>query len=128
MRTMPALIGTMALAGISVCVAVSPAQQQPGTAPVQAPVQAQPPAAVPAQPAAVPAQPAAPAATASAFTLLNKDSVKTDSTHRIIGGQIAPDILNVVMVRKPPQPAGAASPAPAAPASARGAAAGEAPK
>jgi uncharacterized protein (TIGR02246 family) len=61
-------------------------------------------------------------------TILNKDSVKTDSTHRIIGGQIAPDILNVVMVRKPPQPAGAASPAPAAPASARGAAAGEAPK
>jgi len=67
MRTMPALIGTVALAGISLCVAVSGAQQ-PAAAPAQAPVQAQPPAAVPAQPAAVPAQPAAPAATAPAFT------------------------------------------------------------
>ena len=75
MRTMPALIGTMAVAGISMCVAVSHAQQQPGTAPVQAPVQAQPPAAVPAQPAAVPAQPAAPAATAPAFTPEQKEVV-----------------------------------------------------
>jgi uncharacterized protein (TIGR02246 family) len=40
-------------------------------------------------------------------TVLNKDSVKTSSIHRIIGGQTAPDIADVVMVRKPPQPGGA---------------------
>jgi hypothetical protein len=39
--------------------------------------------------------------------ILNKDSVKTSSIDRIIGGQIAPDIADVVMVRKPPQPGGA---------------------
>jgi uncharacterized protein (TIGR02246 family) len=38
--------------------------------------------------------------------VLNKDSVKTSSIDRIIGGQIAPDIEDVVMVRKPPQPRG----------------------
>jgi uncharacterized protein (TIGR02246 family) len=37
-------------------------------------------------------------------SILNKDAVKTSSIDRIIGGQIAPDILDVVMVRKPPQP------------------------
>ena len=37
-------------------------------------------------------------------TILNKDSVKTNSIDRIIGGQVAPDIVDVVMVRKPPQP------------------------
>jgi uncharacterized protein (TIGR02246 family) len=52
-------------------------------------------------------------------TILNKDAVKTSSIDRIIGGQIAPDILDIVMVRKPPQPAAAgatARPAPAPPA------------
>ncbi len=39
--------------------------------------------------------------------VLNKDSVKTSSVDRIVGGQIAPDIADVVMVRKPPQPGGA---------------------
>jgi uncharacterized protein (TIGR02246 family) len=39
--------------------------------------------------------------------MLNKDLVKTSSIDRIIGGQIAPDIADVVMVRKPPQPDGA---------------------
>ena len=43
-------------------------------------------------------------------TILNKDSVKTSSIDRIIGGQIAPDVVDVVMVRKPPQP-GVAGPA-----------------
>jgi uncharacterized protein (TIGR02246 family) len=43
-------------------------------------------------------------------TILNKDSVKTSSIDRIIGGQVAPDILDIVMVRKAPQP-GAAAPA-----------------
>jgi uncharacterized protein (TIGR02246 family) len=35
--------------------------------------------------------------------ILNKDSVKVSSIDRIIGGQIAPDIADVVMVRKPPE-------------------------
>jgi uncharacterized protein (TIGR02246 family) len=39
--------------------------------------------------------------------VLNKDSVKTSSIDRIIGGQVAPDITDVVMVRKPPQPSAA---------------------
>jgi uncharacterized protein (TIGR02246 family) len=47
-------------------------------------------------------------------TILNKDSVKSSSIDRIIGGQVAPDIVDLVMVRKPPQPAapaaGAAAP------------------
>jgi uncharacterized protein (TIGR02246 family) len=54
-------------------------------------------------------------------TILNKDSVKTSSTDRIIGGQVAPDILDIVMVRRPPQPApagAAARPAPPAAAAA----------
>jgi uncharacterized protein (TIGR02246 family) len=52
--------------------------------------------------------------------VLNNDSVKTSSIDRIIGGQIAPDIADVVMVRKPPQPGGAPpqpATAPARPAS-----------
>lgn len=40
-------------------------------------------------------------------TVLNNDSVKTSAMDRIIGGQIAPDVPDVVMVRKPPQPGGA---------------------
>jgi uncharacterized protein (TIGR02246 family) len=39
--------------------------------------------------------------------VLNNDSCKVSSIDRIIGGQIAPDIADVVMVRKPPQPGGA---------------------
>jgi uncharacterized protein (TIGR02246 family) len=57
-------------------------------------------------------------------TILNNDSVKTSSIDRIIGGQIAPDIADVVMVRKPPQPGGGQSqsaPAPAAAQPGRGA-------
>jgi uncharacterized protein (TIGR02246 family) len=37
-------------------------------------------------------------------TLVNKDAAKTSSIDRIIGGQLAQDILDVVMVRKPPSP------------------------
>jgi uncharacterized protein (TIGR02246 family) len=37
-------------------------------------------------------------------TILNKDSVKTSSIDRIIGGVVEPDITDIVMVRKPPQP------------------------
>lgn len=45
-------------------------------------------------------------------TILNKDAVKTSSIDRIIAGQVAPDITDVVMVRKPPQPT-TGGPAPA---------------
>jgi uncharacterized protein (TIGR02246 family) len=38
-------------------------------------------------------------------TIINRDSVKTSSIDRIIGGQVAPDINDVVMVRKAPAPA-----------------------
>ena len=47
-------------------------------------------------------------------TILNKDSMKTNSIDRIIGGQVAPDVTDVVMVRKAPQPGVAPSPRPAA--------------
>ena len=40
--------------------------------------------------------------------MINKDSVKVSSIDRIIGGVVAPDIVDMVMVRKPPQPGGAA--------------------
>jgi uncharacterized protein (TIGR02246 family) len=40
--------------------------------------------------------------------IINKDSVKTSSIDRIIGGQVAPDIVDVVMVRKAPPPDAAA--------------------
>jgi hypothetical protein len=53
-------------------------------------------------------------------TLLNKDAVKHSSIDRIIGGEIAPDIEEIVMVRKPPQPAEAAPAAPASGAPAEG--------
>jgi len=54
-----------------------------------------------------------PTSATQVHTILNKDSVKTNSIDRIIGGQVAPDIVDVVMVRKPPQP-GATAPRPAA--------------
>jgi len=59
-----------------------------------------------------------PTSTTQIHTVLNNDSVKTSSIDRIIGGQIAPDIADVVMVRKPPQPGGAQSRPAAAPANA----------
>jgi uncharacterized protein (TIGR02246 family) len=47
-------------------------------------------------------------------TIINKDSVKTSSIDRIIGGQVGPDIVDVVMVRKAPEPGGTAGTKPAA--------------
>jgi uncharacterized protein (TIGR02246 family) len=51
------------------------------------------------------------------YIVANNDAVKVSSIDRIIGGQIAPDIADVVMVRKPPQPGSAPRPsgAPAQP-------------
>jgi hypothetical protein len=37
--------------------------------------------------------------------MISNDAVKTSSLDRIIGGEIAPDIEEVVMVRRPPDPA-----------------------
>jgi uncharacterized protein (TIGR02246 family) len=57
------------------------------------------------------------------ITLVNKDAVKTSSIDRIIAGEIAPDIEDVIMVRKAPAPGAAPAPAPApAPATAPAAA------
>jgi uncharacterized protein (TIGR02246 family) len=50
-----------------------------------------------------------PSSATQIHTVLNNDSVKTSSIDRIIGGQIAPDTADVVMVRRPPHPGGAAS-------------------
>jgi len=54
-----------------------------------------------------------PSSATQIHTILNKDSVKTSSIDRMIGGEVAPDIPDVVMVRKPPRP-GAVAPKPAA--------------
>ncbi len=50
-------------------------------------------------------------------TIVNKDAVKTSSIDRILGGQVAPDVPEILMVRKPPQPSSAATPMPSEPAS-----------
>jgi hypothetical protein len=51
------------------------------------------------------------------ITRVNKDAMKFTSTDRVIGGQFAPDIDEMILVRKPPAPGGAANPAAPAPAS-----------
>jgi hypothetical protein len=48
-----------------------------------------------------------PSSATQIHTILNKDSVKTSSIDRIIGGEPAPDIPEVVMVRKAPPPSAA---------------------
>jgi len=58
-----------------------------------------------------------PSSATQIHTIINKDSVKSSSIERIIGGQAAPDIVDLVMVRRPPQPGVAApsgAPRPAA--------------
>jgi uncharacterized protein (TIGR02246 family) len=61
-----------------------------------------------------------PTSATQVHTVLNKHSVKTSSIDRIIGGQLAPDINDVVMVRKAPPPAGGSQDAPATPNAAGG--------
>ena len=51
------------------------------------------------------------------ITRVNKDAMKFTSTDRVIGGQFAPDIDEMVLVRKPPAPGGAPNAAPRAPGS-----------
>lgn len=57
-----------------------------------------------------------PSSATQIHTVVNKDAVKTSSIDRIVGGQVAADIPEILMVRKAPQPATAkpATPAPAA--------------
>src|SRR5262249_13732712 len=51
-----------------------------------------------------------PSSATQVVTVVGKDAVKTSSVDRIIGGEVAQDIDEVLMVRKPPA-AGAAAPA-----------------
>jgi len=46
-------------------------------------------------------------------TILTKDSVRTDVVDRIVGGRIEDDVVDLILVRKPPSPGGAGE-APAA--------------
>jgi uncharacterized protein (TIGR02246 family) len=45
------------------------------------------------------------------ISLVNKDAVKTSSTDRVTGGEIAPDVDDVIMVRKPLPPGTTLAPA-----------------
>ena len=50
------------------------------------------------------------------ISLINKDAIRTSSTERIVGGELARDVEDVIMVRKPPAPAGSSSPTTSRPA------------
>lgn len=54
-----------------------------------------------------------PSSATQILTIVGKDAVKTSSVDRIIDGQVARDIDEVLMVRKPPAAGGAAAPRPA---------------
>jgi hypothetical protein len=43
--------------------------------------------------------------------MINKDAIRTSSIDRIVGGEIAGDVEDVIMVRKPPAPATEGTPA-----------------
>jgi uncharacterized protein (TIGR02246 family) len=57
-----------------------------------------------------------PTSATQVISLVNKDAIRTSSTDRIVGGEIAPDVEDVIMVRKPPPPGTIHAPANAAPA------------
>jgi uncharacterized protein (TIGR02246 family) len=52
-----------------------------------------------------------PTSATQVISLVNKDAVKTSSTDRIIGGEIARDIEDIIMVRKPSAPGTTLAPA-----------------
>jgi uncharacterized protein (TIGR02246 family) len=56
-----------------------------------------------------------PTSATQTHTVLTPDSVKTSSVDRVIGGRLAPDIPEILMVRKPPQPTAPGTPAAAKP-------------
>ena len=51
-----------------------------------------------------------PTSATQVISLVNKDAVKTSSIDRIVGGEIARDIEDIIMVRKPPAPGSAVTP------------------
>jgi uncharacterized protein (TIGR02246 family) len=56
-----------------------------------------------------------PTSATQVISLVNKDAIRTSSTDRIVGGEIAQDLEDVIMVRKPPAPGTTHAPARAAP-------------
>ncbi len=52
-----------------------------------------------------------PSSATQIISMVNKDAVKTSSVDRIVGGEIARDIDEIIMVRKPPAPTTAPAPA-----------------
>jgi len=60
-----------------------------------------------------------PTSATQVISLVNKDAVKISSTDRVVGGEIARDIEDVIMVRKPPPPGSKPAPARAATGAAR---------
>jgi uncharacterized protein (TIGR02246 family) len=52
-----------------------------------------------------------PTSATQVISLVNKDAVKTSSTDRIIGGEIARDLEDIIMVRKPSAPGTTLAPA-----------------
>jgi len=58
-----------------------------------------------------------PTSATQVISLINKDAIRTSSTDRIIGDEIARDLDDIIMVRKPRAPGAAVtSPKPATPA------------
>jgi uncharacterized protein (TIGR02246 family) len=57
-----------------------------------------------------------PTSATQVISLVNKDAIRTSSIDRIVGGEIARDLEDVIMVRKPPAPGTTLAPAGAAPA------------
>ncbi len=58
-----------------------------------------------------------PTSTTQVISLINKDAIRTSSTDRIIGDEIARDLDDIIMVRKPRAPGAAVTrPKPATPA------------
>jgi uncharacterized protein (TIGR02246 family) len=51
-----------------------------------------------------------PTSATQVISLINKDAIRTSSTDRIVGGEIASDLDDVIMVRKPRAPGASATP------------------
>jgi uncharacterized protein (TIGR02246 family) len=52
-----------------------------------------------------------PTSATQVISMINKDAIRTSSIDRIVGGEIAGDVEDVIMVRKPPAPATEGTPA-----------------
>jgi hypothetical protein len=51
-----------------------------------------------------------PTSTTQIISMINKDAIRTSSTDRIIGDEIARDLDDIIMVRKPRAPGAAVTP------------------